>query len=124
MPAHYQTQSNPLRHRLFAEADATSALAAGTWKLAHAPRGRALSLLALLGTTVILMATPGLVAAISIFDRSLLDSMRAWVQASSALAPYLDLFRWGCALAPYLDLVRWGSGLALVGMVVRAVEEP
>jgi len=110
MAACYQTQSNPLRHCLFAEADATSALAEGIWKQARAPRGRAFSLLALLGATVVLMATPPLVAAISIFDRSLLDSMRSWVQAGSALAPYLDLVRCGCALA-------------LAGMVAGAAEE-
>jgi len=111
MAACYQTQSNPLRHCLFAEADATSAPAEGIWNQDRAPRGRALSLLALLGATLILVATPALVAAISILDPNLLDSMPGWTQV-------------GTALAPYLDLVRWGSALALVGMVARAVEEP
>ena len=111
MAACYQTQSDPLRHCLFVEADIASAPAEGIFKQARAPRGRALSLLALLGATVILMATPALVAAISIIDASLLERMPGWAQI-------------GSALAPYLDLARWGSALGLMGFVAGAVEEP
>jgi hypothetical protein len=111
MAACYRTQSNPLRHCLFAEADATSAPAEGIWEQARVPRGRAFSLLALLGATVILMATPAVVAAISIIDDSFLEPTRAWLQI-------------GNSVAHYLELVRWGFAFTLAGMVARAVEEP
>jgi hypothetical protein len=110
MAACYRTQSDPLRHCLFAGADATSAPAEGIWKQARTPRGRAFSLLALLGASVILMATPAVVAAISIIDGSFLEPIWARLQI-------------GNALAPCLDFVRWGSALALAGMVARAIED-
>ena len=111
MAACYQTQSDPLRHCLFVEADVASTPAEGIFQQVCAPRGRALSLLALVGATLILMATPAVVAAISIMDGKLLEPISGWAQI-------------GNSLAPYLDLAGWGSALALVGTVAGAADEP
>jgi hypothetical protein len=63
------------------------------------PRGRAPSLLALLGVTLVLMGTPAFVAAISILDSQLLDRTVSWFPNTGGLGSYLTLGRWALALA-------------------------